>query len=289
MNSAAGKLLLLMFAARLAAVPWQLAAENFFSFDNRVFSRAEAEMITGKSTDLQQAVILHKIPVAVMTLCERSGIKLSQDETRRSLQENFMIMSPEAREGFNRQLEQEGSTAEQWIQNESAKFSNQLNDAVRRWYIKVYGNRQEITREHIRNWYYRNQNIFRRLRLDPAKIWVFEQNDQESMQKALAALRQGMMPTEVRKKYALHIPEKEIANELHSPGLQRQIPEPGYVVMTGRKHRFLMQNDAAVTTYIKLDEKLEKAIGNALYDALAKARLEIVLKEYMQNKEISFF
>lgn len=267
----------------------KLAAGDFFSFDNRVFSRAEAEMIAGKSGDLKKAVTDNRIAVAIMVLCEHSGVKLSQSETRRSLQESFMLMPQERRNLLTTQLEKENLTFDQWLDRESGKFTNQLNDAVRRWYMKNYGSAREITSEHIRNWYYRNQNIFRRIRIDPDGIWAFAADDNDSLQQAFAALRQGMMPCEVRRKYALTLSEKEIANALHSAGSGRQMLTDGYIRVTGGKYQFLLKKDAVAAVYVNLDGDLEKAIGNALYDALAKARLELLLKEYLQGKTINFY
>ena len=50
-----------------------------------------------------------------------------------------------------------------------------------------------------------------------------------------------------------------------------------------------MRSDARTHIYIELDENLQRAIGDALYDALAKAILSETLKRDFSPEQLRFY
>ena len=132
-------------------------------------------------------------------------------------------------------------------------------------------------------------DIFRRIRLDLNKVWAFKLADTEKMQKALAALRQALPPETVRENFALALKEADILEELHSGNIRRTTLDDDYRLFTGSKHLFLAAGDAVTYTALVLDDDLKNAISNALYEALAKARLSETLKKEFKDLQIIFY
>lgn len=260
-----------------------------FHLAGRDFTHAEAAKLAGSEGDLQTAVRKNFAAAATIVLCSRENIELSAGQTRMFLQKSLMLMPLEAQKQFNAMLLRSNLTRDSWLDREKEKIANQLSEAVVRWYIKVFGSSSPITPEHIQNWYYRNMDIFRRIKLDPARVWAFKLADREKIQQAMAALRQAVPPEVVRKKFAEPLTAEAIAEELHSEDIKRSAIDDRYWLLTGSKHCFLITTDAVTHTALPLDDALKSAIGNALHEALAKARLAETLKKEFNGKKIVFY
>lgn len=268
-------------------------ADPAFELDGRKFSRTEALLLSGGSAGSTEQIrerIRQNYPTAAaMVLCERSGIKLSPEHTRLSLENARLTMPPARQRMFEEALKNEKLTLDSWLERESSKLTNQINDAVRRWYIKKYGNRQEITDRHIQNWYYRNQHIFRRTRLAAEEILIFDRERKNNWAPAWEMLKQGVPTTAARKQYANDTPPEDILEELQQYKTRRKILDDTWMLIDGSQHTFLLKKSALQQTYLPLDEELTQAIGNVLYDALAKARLAETLKTEFAGKNIIFY
>ena len=281
-------LLLNCFIASTAAAAG-VDAQKFFRLGNRDFTLAEARKIAGTHHDLRSAIQANFAVAAAIVLCEQQQIELSSARTRQSLQESLLLMPSASRAEFLDQLREKNLTQEQWLDQESGKLRNMLNEAIRRWYVKVYGSSSEITRKHINNWYFRHQNIFRRIKLDPDQILAFNAQDEDKFIQALAALRQGMSFAAVRRQWALTLSEAAMDQAFHEPDTSRTLLDDDFVALKTAKYRFLLKKSAIKKIFLPLDEKLSQAIGNALYDALAKARLAETLKKEFADQTITFY
>ena len=135
-----------------------------FKLSERNFTLQEARFLTGETPDIKSAVQANFATMATIVLCERSGVTLSAPETRRSLSDALLLMSDRHRKQFEADLQKKSLTLQQWLDYEATRPVNQLQDAVRRWYVKKYGTENPIRSEHIRNWYHHHQNIFRLLK-----------------------------------------------------------------------------------------------------------------------------
>ena len=259
----------------------------FFQLAGRTFTLREARIITQNAEDVKTAVQANYAAAAAIVLCERAGVKLSFDETRRSLSDTLQLMSDKAKKQFDADLKKSNLTRAQWLDREAARLVNQMQDAVRRWYIKLYGAENPVTTEHIRSWYYRHQNIFRRTRVNPDWVWVFAQSN-DQLELALSALRQGMNAQAVRTTYAAAADADKIAELLHN-GENRTRIDKDYTVVNSGKYRLLLSSKALSHTYVPLDEKLSQVIREVLYDALAKARLAETMKKEFANQQITFY
>lgn len=259
----------------------------FFQLAGRTFTLREARIITQNAEDVKTAVQANYAAAAAIVLCERAGVKLSFDETRRSLSDTLQLMSDKAKKQFDADLKKSNLTRAQWLDREAARLVNQMQDAVRRWYIKLYGAENPVTTEHIRSWYYRHQNIFRRTRVNPDWVWVFAQSN-EQLELALSALRQGMNAQAVRTTYAAAADADKIAELLHN-GENRTRIDKDYTVIKSGSYRLLLSSKALSHTYVPLDEKLSQVIREVLYDALAKARLAETMKKEFANQQIIFY
>lgn len=283
----------IILLAMLAAMPFLTAAESagdkFFHLAGRDFSRAEAELFQQPGKTLRESIRENYAAAATIVLCSCNNIEISQKLTREKLQTLLMLMNENDRRKFELNLEKNNITQSQWLDQQAKLLKNQINEAVCRWYTQVYGSSDPVKIEHIRAWYYRNQDIFRRLRIDPQQLWAFRAGQKDKMLQALSALKQGMPPESVRKNYALALDEKTLAQELHSYGTFRSYPDADYIAVNGKNYLILMRKSAVSHTYLPLDETLQKAIGNALCDALAKARLAETLKKEFDGKEIIFY
>ena len=279
--------LLLLADAALCAEAVSDGKQFFFKLAERNFTLQEARFLLGDVPDIKSAIRANFATMATVALCERSGIRLSARETRRSLSDALLLMSDHYRRQFETDLQKKSLTIQQWLDQEAARPVNQMQDAVRRWYVKKYGKENPIRAEHIRNWYHRHQNIFRRTRINPEWVWVFDRND-DKLELALSALRQGMTPAAVRSSYALALDAEKIAGLLHSADNRTAIDRNWTVISSGQ-YRLLLAQKASTTTYIALDEKLSQVIGNVLYDALARARLAETLKKEFADKKIMFY
>lgn len=263
-----------------------------FRLGNRDFSRAEAILLAGGESDPERARALIQnnfAAAATIVVCSRSGIELSAESTQKTLQESLLLMSPEARKKFLQQLSDNDISPEEWQLRQARRLENQLNDAVRRWYVKNYAARRRISQEHIQAWYYRNMNIFRRTEVKSDFIWVFAPQDTARLEQALAALRQGAAPDAVRKEFALPVNIADLLEDLQKNSRRRTPAAPGYEIIKSERCLYLLKADALQHFYLPLDEKLQLAIGNALYDALAKATLAEVLKKEFPHGGIKFY
>lgn len=267
------------------------AAENekFFHLAGRDFTRAEAELLANGKSDLASAVQANYAAAAAIVLCGRENIGLSTEHTRRTLEQTLLLMPPEAKSKFISVLQSQNLTVEQWLDREKVRLENQLNDALRRWYIKRNGSTSPITREHIRSWYYRNMDIFRRINLDPEQLWVFAPGSETALRQAQAALLQGIPAQTVRKKYALNLAMDPVLDELHCSSVHREKLENNFIKIVTANYLILLRGNGISYTYIPLDEALQQAIGNALYDALAKAYLTEVMKKEFAGQAIVFY
>ena len=258
-----------------------------FKLSERNFTLQEAHFLTGETPDIKSAVQANFATMATIVLCERSGVTLSAPETRRSLSDALLLMSDRHRKQFEADLQKKSLTLQQWLDYEATRPVNQLQDAVRRWYVKKYGDENPIRTEHIRNWYHRHQNIFRRTRVNPEWVWVFDRND-DKLELALSALRQGMAAQTARSLYALPTDAEKVADLLHRAD-NRTVVDRDWTVINSGSFRLLLGPKALTYTYIALDEKLSQVIGNVLYDALARARLAETLKKDFADEKIVFY
>ena len=288
------KLLFRQLFLLLLLVNFTAAAEDasgdkkwLFKLSERNFTLQEAQFLTGATEDIKSAIQANFATMATVVLCERSGIRLNAPETRRSLSDAMLLMSDQYQQQFEADLQKKSLTRQQWLDYEAARPVNQLQDAVRRWYVKKYGNENPIRTEHIRNWYHRHQNIFRRTRVNPEWVWVFDRND-DKLELALSALRQGMTPQAARKLYALPTEAEKIADLLHKAE-NRTVIDRDWTVINSGSCRLLLAKKALSYTYIALDEKLSQVISNVLYDALARARLAEALKKEFAEEKIVFY
>ena len=180
-------------------------------------------------------------------------------------------------------------TPELWLKRESAKLENQLNEAVRRWYMKNYAQQVKIDQRHIQDYYYRNMRIFRRLEVKSEQIIVFNAADSGKLQQALSALQQGEAIESVRRRCGLPIDLADLLKDLQQSVNTRTRIAPGYEVIKSSKYIYLLCGNALRQFYLPLDDKLQSAIGNALYDALAKATLAEVLKKEFPAGGVRFY
>ena len=283
------QLCLLLLLANFTAAAEDASGDKkwLFKLSERNFTLQEASFLTGATEDIKPAIQANFATVATVVLCERSGIHLSREKTRRSLSDALQLMSDQYRRQFEADLQKKSLTLQQWLDREAARPVNQLQDAVRRWYVKKYGTENPIRTEHIRSWYHRHQNIFRRTRVNPEWIWVFNRND-DKLELALSALRQGMTPQAVRSLYALPTEAEKIADLIHNAENRTAIDRDWTVINSGA-YRLLLAQKALSYTYIALDEKLSQVISNVLYDALARARLAETLKKEFAEEKIVFY
>ena len=283
------KCIILCGLLTLAGFSLEAAEKYFFTLAGRDFTKQEALKLAGGRSDLQAAVKENIAAASAIVLCARENIELSAARTRDFLQNSLKLMPPETQKDFQAMLVRENLTRSRWLDREAEKLNNQLSEAVIKWYIKRYGKDSPVTSEHVQNWYYRNMDLFRRVKLDLNKVWVFGRDDAEKMQKALAALRQAVPPESVRKTFALSLSDQEILEELHSGTVSRTNLDHDYRLFTGTKHLFLAAAEAVTYTALPLDDALKNAISNALYEALAKARLAETLKREFNDKKIVFY
>lgn len=273
-------------SAGSAALP-----DPFFKFAERDFSLAEAQLIAPGRKDLQslRSAITAKLPAAAaVTLCSRSGIRLSQEKTLQALLDSLLLMTDAERRLFSQKLTESGLTREKWLQQESARFENQLNEALRRWFRQLNNSRQ-VSEIQIRDYYYRNLHIFRRTRLNEHKVWVFDPDSNQTARQAFAELMQGAAPDAVRRKYARKLPSKQWIDDLQLHYSSRSSLNEKYLLVKGAQQLYLLEKDALKDFYLPLDERLATAIGNALYDALAKAYLAEVLKKDFSARDLVFY
>lgn len=286
---------LLLAAVLLLQLYPATAQDKFCHLAGRDFSRSEIAFITSMpgvdSVKLKQGAQAAFPALASIVLCERSGVKLSPAAARKNLENSLLLMKDDERRSFEQMLKKRSWSAMEWLDKEAEKFTSQLNDAVRRWYLKNYAAKDEIKFEHIQAWYYRHGDIFRRLRVNPEKLWCFTRNNdgEKKFHQALAALKQGMLPADVRKEFALLLNDDVLFAELHGHLAQRQSIDEKYVRIQGDKYIFLLQHDAVEYAYVELDEKLEYAIRNALQEALAKGRLSETLKKEFAQQKLIFY
>ena len=113
--------------------------------------------------------------------------------------------------------------------------------------------------------------------------------DANKVSQAVAALQQAVPAETVRKNLAEKLTEKAMLEELHAGNIKREPLTGDYWLLTGSKHLFLTSKDAITYTALPLDETLKNAIGNALQEALAKARLAETLKKEFNDKKIVFY
>ena len=283
------QLTLLLFLVWVELAAAGSAGKYCFNLAGRDFTKQEALKLAAGKSDLNSAVQQNFAAAAAIVLCSREGIELSPERTRKFLQDSLVLMSDAAQKDFQAMLLRENITRNQWLEREQEKLENQLSEAVLKWYVTRYGNANPVTGEHVRNWYYRNLDIFRRVKLDPAKVWAFKLNEREKMQKALSALRQAVPPEVVRKNYAENLSEDVIAGELHSRNVKRERLGDDFRLFTGSKHLFLAAADAISYTALPLNEDLKNSISNALHEALAKARLAEILKKEFKDQKIIFY
>ena len=275
---------LFIFSATL-----QGSGENYyFSLAGRFFTYAEALKLANGRSDIKSAVEENFAAAATIVLCTAENIELSAVRTREFLEHSLLLMPATARQDFQSMLVRENLTRQSWLDREQEKLNNQLSEAVMRWYIRRYGETSPITDEHVQNWYYRNMDIFRRIKLELSKVWVFKLADRTKVNQALAALQQAMPPETVRKNFAENLSENAILEELHSGNIQRTRLDDDYWLLTGGKHLFLTGRTAITYTALPLDETLKNAIRNALQEAVAKARLAETLKREFKAKKIVF-
>lgn len=265
------------------------APDKVFHLAGKDFSAAEAELFRIGNMDIKSSVQKNFSAAATIVLCERAGIKLSPELTYKKLQQSLLLMSENSRQEFDRMLQKNELDEKRWLEQQSKLLFNQINEAVLRWYAKTYNSTSPVTIQHIRSWYYRNLDLFRRIKVEPAGVWVFPANSAEKYRQALAALQQGVNGKTVQKQYAIKISEKELAASLRAPENQRSTPERGYHLIKNNQHIILLHKSAVSYIYLPLDENLQKAIGDALYDAVAKARLAETLKREFAGKEIKFY
>lgn len=269
----------------------QSLPKAFFRYAGRDFSLQEAQLIAPGKTDPQslRAALESNLPaVAAMVLCSRSGIELSQEHTRLTLLDSLQMMSDARQREFEAMLANNSLTIDSWLDQESMKFELQLNDALRRWFKKVNIDRR-IGEQAVRDHYYRNLHIFRRTRLDEDKVLVFDAGNKDACNKALAALLQGSPVKFVKEKYAQKILSGEWIDDLQNCYPRRSSVGNGFFTVQGAQHLYLVKSDALQEFYIKLDDKLFRAISNTLYDALAKAYLAELLKKNFSGCKLEFY
>ena len=278
-----------VFLLVLSAAASETAGKYYFNFAGRDFTREEAVKLASGRSDLKSAVQENTAAAATIVLCSAENIELSAERTRVFLENSLLLMPAAAQKDFQSMLQREDLTRQSWLDREQERLDNQLSEAVVRWYIKCYGKTSPITGEHVQNWYYRNMDIFRRIQLDPAKVWAFKLADANKVSQAVAALQQAVPPETVRKNLAEKLTEKAMLEELHAGNIKREPLTGDYWLLTGSKHLFLTSKDAITYTALPLDETLKNAIGNALQEALAKARLAETLKKEFNDKKIVFY
>ena len=265
--------------------------DPFCKYAGRDFSLKEAQLIAPGKTDPQslRAVLESNLPaVAAMVLCSQSGVELSQEHTRLTLQESLLMMSDSKQREFEAMLANNSLTIDSWLNQESMKFELQLNDALRRWFKKVHIDRR-IGEQAVRDHYYRNLHIFRRTRLNEDKVLVFDAGNKDACNKALAALLQGSPVKFVKEKYAQKIPSGQWIDDLQNCYPRRSSVGNDFFTVQGAQHLYLIKSDALQEFYIKLDDKLFRAISNTLYDALAKACLAELLKNNFADCKLEFY
>ena len=278
-----------VFLLIFSATASETAGKYYFNLAGRDFTRAEAVKIANGKSDIKSAVQENFAAAAAIVLCSNENIELSQTGTRDFLANSLLLMPVAAKKDFQTMLLQENLTISSWLDREQEKLNNQLSEAVMRWYIKRYGKTSPISDEHVQNWYYRNLDIFRRIKLDPEKVWAFKLADHTKVNQALAALQQAVPPETVRKKFAEKISTEAMLEELHAGNIRRTRLNDDYWLLTGSKHLFLTGKSAATYTALPLDETLKNAIRNALHEAVAKARLAETLKAEFGNRKIIFY
>ena len=263
-----------------------------FRLGGRDFSRDEARMLAGKHAqekDWRPAIQANIMAAGTIVLCHRSGIELSKEKTAESLQYSLLIMPPEQRRKLDSQLQKEQRSEQDFIDQEAQKLTNQLNEALRRWYRKVSDGKSEIKPEHIQNWYFRNQDIFRRVKLKKDQLLIFTGEQKKQLQLVLDSLNQGMTLAAVKRAFALDAAAEKYQDELYNNVTKRQLRSDGYYQLDTENYTFLIPHDALEVYYVELNETLFRAIRDALFDALAKAHLAEALQQELANSEIEFY
>ena len=278
-----------VFLFILSAAASEPAGRYYFNLAGRDFTYSEAVKLANGKSDLKNAIRANFAAAATIVLCSEKNIELSSEHTRAFLENSLLLMPAKAQKDFKAMLERENLSRASWLDREQEKLDNQLSEAVVRWYTKCYGENSPITDEHVQNWYYRNMDIFRRIKLDPEKVWAFKLADTGKVSQAVAALQQAAPPETVRKNLAENLSGNAILEELHAGNIKRQPLTGDYWLLTGSKHLFLTTEEAVTYTALPLDETLKNAIRNALQEALAKARLAETLKKEFNDKKIVFY
>ena len=271
------------------------AVENkdpFFKLAERDFSFAEAQRIAGLSPeikDMQAAVRANFAAAAAIVLCSRNQIELSAGRTRNMLADGLLLMGEKYRRQLEGMLAGEQQTIEQYLDRESQQLTNQLNEAVRSWYEKNFASAGELKSEYVQNWYYRHQDLFRRVKVEPAAVLVFAAGADAEIARAQAALRQGMPIEQVCKSMAVNTAVAEHLDELQAAYSGRIKLHDGLLRINGSKHVFICRKDALKSFYLPLDDKLKSAIKNMLAEALAKAQLAEELKHTFAAGSLIFY
>ena len=130
---------------------------------------------------------------------------------------------------------------------------------------------------------------FRRVKLDEKRLLVFASGDQNALQKAVAALQQGMLPESVRKKYALDVKAGDLFDDLQKNLLLNKQLQGKYWIIKGNKYWYLLETGALIRTYLPLDDAMKEAIAAALYDAYAKAYLSEKIRQEFSGRKLQFY
>ncbi len=267
-----------------------------FRFAGRDFSRAEAVQLAAASgapppdspAAAREAVRNQRVLVGGIVLCERSGIRLSEALTAAELGGELLLLPPAARRALELRLRNEKLTPEWWMRRESRRLDRQFSEAARRWYRRQY-TAAEISEAQIQDWYFRNQDRFLELKMDPEQIWVFDSGAPEAPRQALAELRQGRPGAEVRRRLARPMASAAIIAALNRTETELERLGDDFVLYRTADFQLLARAGAVQPGYRPLDGALKLAIGNALYDALAKARLAAALRAELADAEFEFY
>ena len=264
--------------------------DPYCNLAGRDFSLAEIRKIVSEVTAAELPQLLEKkLPeMAAVVICSRSGVELSQQKTLRSLQAQLLLLSQTQAQEFDSALAENGLTREKWLERESQRFDNQINEALQRWFKRVAGT-DVVSEEHVKSYYYRNMNKFRRVKLDSTRLLVFAVGDQTALQKAVAALQQGMLTGSVRSKYALNVKTEDWFDDLQKNLLLKKHFQDKYLIIKGDKYWYLLENGAFTRTYLPLDGAMKEAIAVTLYDAYAKAYLSEKIKRDFSGIKLHFY
>ena len=291
------RLLMILFGggALCAAEPEHasLWPDPAFQWGSRLFSRREAEEIIrlaptppGSAAEARRFIRSQQALLSGIVLCEQSGVTLSASAARRALELDLLTMPPERRRALEQSCRRNGLTVAAFLNREAGKLDRRFQCAIREWYKIAYPE-ERVSDAQVQDWYFRHQERFLTKEADPEALWLLPPGPDAPAQ-AAAWLKQGMPPDAVQRKFPVTVSPGAVAALLDEKGLP-DTPEKGFTLYRGEHFQILSRAGAVRTVYRKLTPELAEAIRNALYDALAKARLAEALDKLGSGRELRFF